>query len=128
MKNIQRFLCLVLALSMALLPMAPATAAMVGNAQIMQQVQADLDRQDVLRVLDREDARHQLEAMGVAPEQVRERVRHMTDQEVAQLNAHLSELPAGGDALGVVLVLFIVFVITDMLGATDIFPFVHPIK
>jgi hypothetical protein len=52
----------------------------------------------------------------------------MTDQEVARLNQHLAELPAGGDVLGVILILFIVFIITDMLGATDIFPFVKPVN
>ena len=38
------------------------------------------------------------------------------------------ELPAGGDVLGVILVVFIVFVITDVIGATDIFPFIKPVK
>jgi hypothetical protein len=128
MQILKRWICLVLAVSLAVLPLSPASAALIDNARIVQQVRADLDRQDVLEVLDREDARRQLEAMGVAPDQVKERVKHMTDQEVAQLNAHLAEMPAGGDALGIILVLFIVFVITDLLGATDIFPFVHPIK
>jgi hypothetical protein len=30
--------------------------------------------------------------------------------------------------LGILLIIFIVFVITDVLGATNIFPFIHPIK
>lgn len=52
----------------------------------------------------------------------------LTDAEVARINQRVAELPAGGSALGVVLFIFIVFIITDALGVTDIFPFVHPIK
>jgi len=52
----------------------------------------------------------------------------MTDQEVAKLDHRMKELPAGGDVLGVALVVFIVFIITDAIGATDIFPFVHSVN
>ncbi len=79
-------------------------------------------------MLSRDAARAQLQALGVSPEAVDARVAAMTDAEVAQVNRHLAQMPAGGDILGLLLVLFIVFIITDMLGATDIFPFVHPIN
>ena len=53
----------------------------------------------------------------------------MTDAEIAQINQRIAEMPAGGSSvLGVLLIIFIVFVITDVLGATDIFPFIKPIK
>jgi hypothetical protein len=52
----------------------------------------------------------------------------MTDEEMAQLNQQIDELPAGGDVLGILLVIFLVFVITDVIGATDIFPFIHPVN
>ena len=57
-----------------------------------------------------------------------ERIAQMTDQEIAHLNQQLAELPAGGDVLGLVVLIFIVFIITDAIGATDIFPFVHPVR
>lgn len=128
MKTLQRFLCLVMSLSLIILPIGPAQAAMIGNAQIINEVQSELNRSEILQILDREAARQQLLALGVSPEEVKQRVAQMTDAEVAQLNRHLAELPAGGDVLGVILVLFIVFIITDMLGATDIFPFVKPVN
>ncbi len=44
-------------------------------------------------------------------------------------NEGIGQLQAGGDSvLGVILLIFIVFVITDAIGATDIFPFVHPVR
>ena len=129
MKSLQRFLCLLLSLSLVILPIGPAQAAMVGNAQIANEVQAELNRSEILHMLDREVAQQQLLALGVSPEMVKERVAQMTDTEIAQLNQHLDELPAGGvDLLGVILIVFIVFVITDMLGATDIFPFINKVE
>lgn len=52
----------------------------------------------------------------------------LTDAEVTRINERVAELPAGGSALGVVLFIFIVFIITDSLGVTDIFTFVRPVK
>jgi hypothetical protein len=128
MKILQRILCLFLSLSLLVLPMAQAQAAMIGNAQVIDDVRTELTRGQVLDILDREAARQQLTTLGVSPDMVKERVAQMTDVEVAQLNQHLADLPAGGDIWGVLLLLFIVFIITDMLGATNIFPFVKPIN
>ena len=75
-------------------------------------------------MLERDEVRGQLQAMGVSAELAAERVARMTDAEVRMLNERLDELPAGAGALGVLLFLFVLFVITDALGVTDIFPFV----
>jgi hypothetical protein len=128
MKTLQRILCLFMSLSLVVLPIGPAQAAMIGNAQIVNEVQAELNRGEILRMLDREAAQQQLKALGVSPEMVKERVAQMTDAEVAQLNQHLADLPAGGDIWGVLLLLLIVFIITDVIGATDIFPFIKPVN
>ena len=49
--------------------------------------------------------------------------------ELAAGQADLSVYEAGGSSiLGILLIIFIVFVITDVIGATDIFPFIHPVK
>jgi hypothetical protein len=46
---------------------------------------------------------------------------------VQTLAANMDQLPAGGDGLGLLVFLFIVLLITDILGFTNIFPFVkHP--
>ena len=128
MYTLHRMLCLFMSLSLVVLPMGPAQAAMIGNAQIVNEVQAELNRGEILRMLDREAAQQQLKALGVSPEMVKERVAQMTDAEVAQLNQHLADLPAGGDIWGVLLLLLIVFIITDVIGATDIFPFIKPVN
>jgi hypothetical protein len=113
---------------LALLPLMPAQAAMLGNDRIISEQQITLDRAKILEVLDQQFTRQQLETWGVSPEMARERINSLTGQELANINRQFDELEAGGGILGILLVIFIVFVITDALGATDIFPFVHPIK
>jgi hypothetical protein len=118
-----------LSLLLALLPLIPAQAAMLGNDRIISEQQAGFERAEVLEILDQEFTRQQLETWGVSPEMARERINSLTDQELANLNRQFNELEAGGSSvLGVLLIIFIVFVITDAIGATDIFPFVHPVK
>jgi len=69
----------------------------------------------------------QLVARGVDPAQVQARLESLTDEEVQTLAANMDQLPAGGDGLGLLVFLFIVLLITDILGFTNIFPFVkHP--
>jgi hypothetical protein len=70
-------------------------------------------------------------ALGVDPAEARARVAALTDDELAQVAGRLDALPAGGDGLGVVLgvglVVFLVLLVTDILGYTRVFPFVrHP--
>ena len=101
---------------------------MVGTPQVLAAEQGRLDRDRLNSLLGREDLQRQLSALGVDVEHAKDRVAALTDAEVARINQRLAELPAGGSALGVVLFIFIVFIITDALGVTDIFPFVHPIK
>lgn len=108
---------------------APAQAAMVGTAQVVAARQGSLDRARLAALLEREDLQRELGAMGVDVKDARDRVAGLTDAEVARINQQLERLPAGSDSvLGVLVLIFIIFVITDALGATDIFPFVHPIK
>ena len=105
----------------------PLQAAMIGTDTLMQQQQLQYDRVQLVELLDRAEVQQQLEAMGVDTQAAKERVAQMTDSEVQQLNSQLSELPAGGDGLGLIVLIFLVFVITDVIGATDIFPFIHPV-
>ena len=97
----------------------PANAAMLA---------VDADRSHILSILERDEVRAQLEARGVQPADVKARVAAMTDEEAAQLAAQIDSLPAGGDVLGVILTVFIVLLITDILGFTKVFPFTRSIR
>jgi len=87
--------------------------------------QAQLDRAALLDALSRGDLTDQLVLMGVSAEAAAERVARMTDAELAALNDRLSELPAGAGALETILAIFLILIITDSIGVTDIFPFIR---
>lgn len=108
--------------------MAPLQAAMVDNDQLIEQTQHNITKQEVLSNLDRQDVHDQLVAMGVDVDDAKDRISQMNDQELAQIAQDFDEMPAGSGVLGALLVVFVVLVVTDMLGATDVFGFVHNIN
>lgn len=120
-------LCLMLIL---IGPSQTTLAAVIGTGEALTHAgPSTIQMREQLRTaLARDEARAWLQTQGVAPEMVEARIAHLTDQEAQQLAAQLESLPAGGDILGAVLLIFLVFVITDALGVTDVFPFVHPYK
>lgn len=127
MRSFRRVLALVLSFSLFLASIGQAQAAIVSNSQLINQAQQANDKAALLQRIGRADVQAQLLSMGVKSADLEKRINNMTQTEVAQLNQQINQLPAGGDVLGVVVLVFLVFVITDMLGATDVFPFVHPI-
>ena len=129
MQYIQRPLAWFLSAMLLLMQMMPAQAAMIGTNQIINQTDSSLTRGELQQFLDREATQKQLHAWGVSPDQVKQRVNRLTDMELARINQKTGNLNAGGDSIvGILLILFILFVITDAIGATDIFPFVHPAR
>lgn len=123
-KRAMSLVCAGLLLAAATLP---AQAALVGTDTVLNEARMEADRTELIQVLQRDEVRDRLAAMGVDPADAEKRVERMTDAEIAQLQQHMDEAPAGGDALGVALAVFIVFVITDVIGATDIFPFIDSV-
>ena len=108
-----------------------AQAAMVGTDQIIQQQSHDQEREKIIAFLDRAEVQQQLQGNGVAPEDAKARVANLSDVEVQMLSGKIDQLPAGGDAggaiVGAVVFIFLVLLITDILGLTNVFDFVNPI-
>lgn len=124
MRKLRRFIASVLMVCVAGIGMPlPAFAGMVSTEAVV----ANADRTRVANFLEREDVRLQLEAQGVDPAQVKARVAALTDEEAAQLAAHMDEMPAGG-VLGLILLVFVILLITDILGLTKVFPFTRPVR
>jgi hypothetical protein len=116
----RRSIACLLILSLAI-PL-PAHAALVATVDA-------LDRERILTVLERADVQAQLQVYGVSPGDVKARVAALTDGEAAELAARIDELPAGGvSILGVALIVFLVLLLTDILGYTKVFPFTKPMK
>jgi hypothetical protein len=90
------------------------------------------ERARVDAFLAREDVAQQLRAMGVAPEEARARVATMSDSEISRIAGHIDDVPAGGNAVGVVIgaavLIFIVLLITDIAGLTKVFPWTRSVR
>jgi hypothetical protein len=103
----------------------PVHAGMVSTEAAV----AGAQHERLASFLERADVRALLQARGVDAAQVKARVAALTDQEAAQLAAQIDALPAGGaDVLGVILIVFLVLLLTDILGFTKIFPFTRPVR
>jgi hypothetical protein len=101
-----------------------ANAALIGTDAVVSAATGDAARAKLRAALERDDVKQALAERGANLADLQARVDSLTDQEVAQLSAKLDQLPAGGDVLGVLVFIFLVLLITDILGYTDIFPFV----
>ncbi|OGA31035.1 MAG: hypothetical protein A3G80_14435 [Betaproteobacteria bacterium RIFCSPLOWO2_12_FULL_62_13b] len=102
----------------------PASAAVVSTDQ----VNTSAERERVKGFLDRAEVRAQLQSLGVDADSAVSRVDALTDDEAKDLAARIDQMPAGGNVLGVVLAVFIILLITDILGFTRIFPFTRSIR
>lgn len=81
--------------------------------------------------LQREDVQKKLESLGVESETIKERLAYLSDEELAQINQKIDKLPAGGDlgaVIGVLAFIFIVLLITDILGLTKVFTFTRSVR
>ena len=104
-----------------------AQAGMIGTHVVVEQELLQQQRDTLKQFMAREEIREQLIAWGVAPEAAQARVDSLSPAEVAQMSARMQELPPGGDVVGAVVFVFLVLLVTDILGFTDLFPFVRSI-
>jgi hypothetical protein len=115
------------------------SVAFLSMAQAVQAVQAELiatdqvavvadtarDRALVNETFRRPELQAKLQELGVSLQDAQARVAALTDQEISALARQIETAPAGGtDVLAFVLVIFIVLLITDIMGFTTVFPFV----
>ena len=105
-----------------------AHAAMLGTAEVVAIQQQQVDRQQLLGMLEDQGVKDKLVALGVEPSQVEQRINSLTAAELAQFNQQLDQAPAGGSVVGVIVLFLVIFIITDMLCATDIFTFIRCIR
>jgi hypothetical protein len=108
--------------------LSPVYAAMVSTDQVLNTSQTNPDRARLIAFLEREDVQKQLELWGLDKEMAKARVNSLTDEEVSQAARQMDQLPAGGDGLGIIVgaavLIFLVLLVTDILGLTDVFKFV----
>lgn len=130
-RRLGRFLAMPLALAVCWMSLGTATvhAGLVPTNEVVAKGSAAADRAQVKAFLARQDVRNQLQELGIDAGEASARVDSLSDAEVQKVAAKLDQRAAGGDALGAVVgaavFIFIVLLITDILGVTDVFPFVR---
>ena len=103
----------------------PAVAGIVTTETAI----AGAERARLAGLLERDELRVQLQALGVDPADAKARVAALSDEEAARLMAEIDAAPAGGsDVLVVALIVFLVLLFTDIMGYTKIFPFTRSAK
>jgi hypothetical protein len=104
----------------------------VTTDQLVEQRTAAADRERLAAILLRDDVRQQMEALGVDRNEAIARLASLSDQEVQQIAGQLDELPAGQNVLvGILIVagaVLLGLVITDLLGLTNVFTVVRPVR
>jgi hypothetical protein len=131
MPQLRRHVACVLAMVMFVLtgPIDAGHAALITTEQAVEAGAAQGDRERVAAFLVRDDVREQMVALGVDPIEAADRVANLSDAEVRRIAGHLDQLPAGqsavGAGIGAALLIFLILLITDLLGLTDVFPFVR---
>jgi len=107
-----------LALSMVV---NPATASVISTQQALSaEMRADTEA-DVRASLARDDVRDAMRQLGVDPADADTRIAALSDAELLRMQGELDQLPAGGSALAVIGVVFVVLLILELVGVINIF-------
>ena len=111
-----------------------AQAALISSEQVAQETMAPApaaDRAKIMAAFSRPEVQAELVKHGVDPAQAQSRIAALSDEEAAQLAHDLDHAPAGagvGGILGAVVLVFLVLLVTDILGFTKVFPFTRSVR
>ena len=106
-----------------ILGLTPAVEArLIGTQEALQMTQREEQLARISRIFFRSEVQEQMLAYGVEPKDVKDRLAVLTDEELRQLANRLQDMPAGGDSvLAVVGLIFVVLIILELVGVTNIF-------
>ncbi|MAD00979.1 hypothetical protein CNQ84_12180 [Pseudomonas abyssi] len=127
MRSTKRYLSILLTALFMLTSMASlqAQAAMVGTGEAVAQQQLSVDRAELKAMLDDQDVQAKLASLGVSQDQVEKRIDSLTADELADFNSQLDDAPAAAGVVGIIVLFLVIFIITDMLCATNVYSFVN---
>ena len=131
MSKFKRRVSLMMAILMLLIyaPLPSAIAAMIPtDATVSPESVAD-QRTKIKTFLQRTEVVQILSARGIDPAEAADRVASLTDAEVDQLARKIDSLPAGGDIIGTIALLgvifFLVLILLELTGFIDVFTFIN---
>ena len=109
-------------------PVQSVTAAMIDTETIMDSARGREAREYLHQLMARKDIQAAIVAHGINADEAWARINSLSDDEVIRIADQIDQLPAGGGLaeflLIIILVGFIVLVILDLTGVTDVFTFI----
>lgn len=105
-------------------------ATMISTEQVAQSsitAKGDQDRSLIFSTLTRDDVQTALVARGIDPVDAQSRVAALSDEEANSLASKLDNAPAGG-IIGAIVLIFLVLLVTDILGFTKVYPFTRSLR
>jgi len=109
-------------------PFQSAMAAMIETEAVVDSERAHNAREYLKTFLAHEDVKSTLVSQGIDPQEARNRIDSLTEAEARFVADQMDQMPAGGGffttLLIVVFLVFVILLVTDITGYTDIFPFV----
>ncbi|MCG2581626.1 MAG: PA2779 family protein [Marinobacter sp.] len=126
LRHVSFFLAILMA--MTTVWSSAATADVIGTGELLTEQRADLDRESLLNMLEQQEVKDKLADMGVSQEVVEERIQNLTPSELAEFEQQLAQAEVGEGVVGIIVLFLLVFIITDMLCATNLFSFINCIR
>lgn len=121
-------ICLAAIMFLMFAPVHSVLAAMIGTETVIDVDRGRQARDLIHTLLAREDVQAALKGHGIDPLEAAKRIDSLSDAEVIRLAEQIDQLPEGSGAIEflivVILVAFLVLVILDLTGVTDVFPFI----
>lgn len=119
---IKRALTLFLVLQILALGVVPvAQAGMIGTQEALQLERDEVQLARIDAFLTRQEVRTQMLDLGVSPTEVEQRLSALTDEELQLIAQNIDSLPAGGSVLAVIGIVFVVLLVLELVGVTNIF-------
>ena len=130
-QTIFKSICIFTVFSFLLLNISvrPSIAQMVTTEMSIEINKQAEGRTAINTFLQREDVQQTMVRQGIDLVEAKKRVDNLSDAEVLHLAQTIEQLPAGAGSLGTIVgaavFIFIVLLVTDLLGLTHVFPFVN---
>lgn len=109
-------------------PVQSVPAAMIDTETIMDSARGREAREYLHQLLVRKDIHKSIIAQGIDPDEAWARINSLSDNEIIRIADQFDQLPAGGGLVEFLLIIilagFIVLVVLDLTGVTDVFPFI----
>lgn len=118
----------VLLVSMGLTSLPVQAVTITTEEAVQMTAPASTGREALTDLLARADVQAELARLGVDPAVAAERVAALSDAEVASLHQRMDDVAAGGSVVGAIVFIFVLLLVTDILGLTKVFPFTRSVR